>query len=257
MSVLIVALDTSHAPGSAAVAEGRPWGVDKLVCENLPHPQSTARWFAVRIRELLRSIGARPSDVGLVAVDSGPGSFTGLRIAVTFAKTFAYATGADVLGVSSMDVLARQAAAARNGPMPRLWSLVDAHRGQLFTALYEACGSAEDWRLEVRQETRMIEIDHWLSELRRGDFVTGPVVNRLVAGLPAGVKTIHPAARPPSARAVAQVAWQRWQAGARDDLWHLRPAYIRRSAAEERRDAAAERDEASAVADFRNPSCSE
>jgi tRNA threonylcarbamoyladenosine biosynthesis protein TsaB len=235
MSVLILALDTSHQPGSVAIANGRELRAEVVLAEQLPHPGSTAQSFAVRIRDMLRSIDARPADVGLVAVDVGPGSFTGLRIAVTFAKTFAYATGATVLGITSMDVLAHQAAASRSAPIGRLWTLVDAHRGQLFVAQYAIGEGVEADRRIATQEPRMVDFERWLCELAHRDVVTGPVVDRIGARLPAGVDVIDAQARVPAAQTVAQVAWQRWQAGQRDDLWQLRPFYIRQSAAEERR----------------------
>jgi tRNA threonylcarbamoyladenosine biosynthesis protein TsaB len=238
MSVVILAIDTSHLPGSIAVAQGSPKALEVKLSEQLPQPGSTARAFAVRIRDMLRSIDSRPADVGLVAVDVGPGSFTGLRIAVTFAKTFAYATGADVVGVSSMDVLAHQAAVSRAEPIGRLWTLVDAHRGQVFAALYESSGLAARMRLQPAQEPQLIQIDRWCNEVAPTDVLTGPVVQRLLPLLPQGIETIESQARIPAALAVAQVAWRDWQEGRRDDLWQLRPFYIRQSAAEERRNAA-------------------
>ena len=83
-----------------------------------------------------------------------------------------------------------------------------------------------------------MEIDRWYTELAAGDVLTGPVVERLLPSVPAGIEIIDAKARTPTAKAVAQVAWRRWQEGQRDDLWQLRPFYIRQSAAEERRDAA-------------------
>jgi tRNA threonylcarbamoyladenosine biosynthesis protein TsaB len=183
----------------------------------------------------LRSIGAVPRDVGLVAVDVGPGSFTGLRIGVTFAKTFAYATGANILGVTSMEVLAHQAAKAHGSPILRLWTLVDAHRGQLFAALYKPAGDGATRCMEACDGPEMMEADRWLAKLRPRDLVTGPVAQRLASRLPAEVDLMEADARTPSARGVAEVAWQHWQRGDRDDLWKLRPFYIRQSAAEERR----------------------
>jgi hypothetical protein len=84
----------------------------------------------------------------------------------------------------------------------------------------------------------MVDFERWLCELAHRDMVTGPVVDRIGARLPAGVDVIDAQARVPAAQTVAQVAWQQWQAGQRDDLWQLRPFYIRQSAAEERRSTA-------------------
>jgi tRNA threonylcarbamoyladenosine biosynthesis protein TsaB len=184
---------------------------------------------------MLRSAAISPRDVGLVAVDVGPGSFTGLRIAVTFAKTFAYATGADVLGISSMDILAHQAAAAWNPSARRLWTAVDAHRGQVFSACYAAGGDAGPRQVVA---TRIVEIDRWLARLEPNDLVTGPMVERLGDRLPANVETVGSESRIPTAETLARMAAHRWHQGERGDIWRLTPDYIRRSAAEEKLDGA-------------------
>jgi tRNA threonylcarbamoyl adenosine modification protein YeaZ len=62
----------------------------------------SAQTLAPAIVEMLSSVKVDPSQVRLVATTFGPGSFTGLRVGVTSAKTFAYAVGAEVLGVSTL-----------------------------------------------------------------------------------------------------------------------------------------------------------
>jgi tRNA threonylcarbamoyladenosine biosynthesis protein TsaB len=235
IAMLILALDTSQSPGSIALAHGDSTGAAVRDCGELPRGQSTGRSLAGQVRKLLQSAGAGPRDVGLIAVDIGPGSFTGLRIAVTFAKMFAYATGAGVAGVVSMEVLAEQAAAVLGRPIPRLWTLVDAHRGQVFTTLHEAAPAADGAILSIVRPPQMVSIESWLEEARPGDVVTGPMVERLAPRLAVAVDVVDAAARLPSADTLALLAWRAWRAGRRDDMWELRPFYLRPSAAEERR----------------------
>jgi len=234
----ILALETSQLPGSIHLAEAHPGRYSSHGDLTLPDRQSTAQCFAPRIREMLHASGIGPRSIGLVAVDVGPGSFTGLRIAVTFAKTFAYATGADVLGISSMDILAYQAAEAAEAVRAagrRLWTAVDAHRGQVFAACYEV---APDGSVRQTVETQLIDTDRWAADLQAKDIVTGPVVERLGSRLSASVQVAPVAVRVPAAEWLARIAWRRWQDGERGDLWRLSPNYIRRSAAEEKLDAA-------------------
>lgn len=231
----VLALETSHLPGSIHLADATEGRFSSRGDVTLPGRLSTAQCFAPVIRELLHAAQMRPTEVRLVAVDIGPGSFTGLRIAVTFAKAFAYATGADVLGISSMDILAYQGAAAASVTDCRLWTVIDAHRGQVFAARFER-DREHPWRQS--SEARILEIERWTSQLTPQDVVTGPVVERLAWRLPAGVRAVPDAARLPTAETVARLAWERWQSGERGDLWRLNPNYIRRSAAEEKRDAA-------------------
>ena len=69
----------------------------------------SARTLAPGIRHLLADAGWTPRDVALVAVSIGPGSFTGLRLGVMTAKAFAYAVGAPVLGIGTLEVIAAHA----------------------------------------------------------------------------------------------------------------------------------------------------
>ncbi|TLS52168.1 tRNA (adenosine(37)-N6)-threonylcarbamoyltransferase complex dimerization subunit type 1 TsaB [Paenibacillus antri] len=96
------------------------------------------------IDELVRSAGLRPRDVRAVAVGCGPGSYTGVRIGVTMAKTFAWALGLPVYAVSSLEALAfggwRDACAGTNAVRAPAWIVpaLDARRGQAYTALFSA-----------------------------------------------------------------------------------------------------------------------
>ncbi|MCX5682797.1 MAG: tRNA (adenosine(37)-N6)-threonylcarbamoyltransferase complex dimerization subunit type 1 TsaB, partial [Planctomycetota bacterium] len=71
--------------------------------------------------------------IDLVAVSIGPGSFTGIRIAVTMAKVMAHDTGAKIVAVPSMRVLAENAPPDRR----RVATIIDAKRGGLFASIFE------------------------------------------------------------------------------------------------------------------------
>jgi hypothetical protein len=86
----------------------------------------------------------------------------------------------------------------------------------------------------MTQSIQLVGIDAWCAQLAAADRVTGPLVDRLVQRLPAGVEAMPASTRVPLAGTVAKLAWQKWQRGERDELWRLVPVYIRASAAEER-----------------------
>ena len=100
----ILALETSSSSGSIAVMED-----DRVLGESAFDPgQRTAQSFAPAVRRQLEAVDWLPRDIQLVAVALGPGSFTGLRIGVTAAKTLAYAVGAEVIGANTLKVIAWQ-----------------------------------------------------------------------------------------------------------------------------------------------------
>ena len=92
------------------------------------------------LEHVLSQVDMTPSDLTLVAVDVGPGLFTGLRVGVAAAKALGQALGIGVVGVSSLDVLA--AAAAASGQRGPVLSCVDARRGEVFAAVHRGKGVA-------------------------------------------------------------------------------------------------------------------
>ncbi len=224
----ILAIETSGRHGSVATLNGGDDGSRLIHQIALGGEQRTAQALAPAIQRLLRESDWSPDSVELVAVAVGPGSFTGLRIGVTTAKAFAYAVGAEVIGVNTLMALAHQAPLS-NAP---LWAVLDAQRQELFAAKFVRDDSQQ---LRLEQPTHIISQNDWLTELTQGDAVAGTALTRLSERIPEGVKIIRPELWQPMAEAVGHVAWQQYEAGERDDLWQLLPQYYRASAAEEKK----------------------
>jgi tRNA threonylcarbamoyladenosine biosynthesis protein TsaB len=87
------------------------------------------------LEHLLLQLGLVPGDLGVVAVDIGPGLFTGLRVGLAAAKGLAQALHLGVIGATSLDILTAGAAAA--GLRGLVLSCVDARRGEVFAAVHE------------------------------------------------------------------------------------------------------------------------
>jgi tRNA threonylcarbamoyladenosine biosynthesis protein TsaB len=162
-----------------------------------------------------------------VAAAVGPGSFTGLRVGLTTAKTFAYAVGAKILGVSTLETIAFAAPLASGVICP----VIDAQRKQLFTARFERLTSGE---LHCLEGARMQSTDDWLAGLAAGTTVTGPGLSLVSGRMPSDIDMADERFWLPTAEHVALLAWRDHQSGRRDDLWRLSPAYVRESAAEEK-----------------------
>lgn len=99
------------------------------------------------LENLLARVGLVPGDLGLVAVDIGPGLFTGLRVGVAAAKALGQSLGIGVIGATSLDVLTH--AAAEVGHRGLVLSCVDARRGEVFASLrtVEGAGMVGDERM--------------------------------------------------------------------------------------------------------------
>jgi tRNA threonylcarbamoyladenosine biosynthesis protein TsaB len=195
----------------------------------LAKDQRSARSLVPTVRACLGEAGWEPGQVDLVAVTTGPGSFTGLRLGVVTAKSFAYAAGCEVLGVETLRVIAAQAP----HHTADLAAVIDAQRNQLYSGWFR---TDPDGSVRTVRPTSIMDRDKWLTELRPGDVVTGPGLRHgdLLAGLPEGVRAADESVWMPRAATVGLIAWRDYQAGRRDDLWKLAPKYYRPSAAEEK-----------------------
>jgi tRNA threonylcarbamoyladenosine biosynthesis protein TsaB len=161
-----------------------------------------------------------------VAVATGPGSFTGLRIGVTTAKTLAYAVGCAVMGVNTLEAIVE----AVPVEVSRLSAVVDAQRGELFVADFQRAAGG---RLSGAESTRVMTRDEFLATLDAGSVVSGPALRTLRPALPPGVTTIDEALWSPSAASIGRLGFEQFAAGGRVGVFELMPAYFRRTAAEE------------------------
>lgn len=220
----LLALETSGMSGEAAVWDGH--GDPHVV--RCAEGKRSAQALAPAIQAALAFAGWKGTDLDLVAVTAGPGSFTGLRIGVTTAKLLAYAAKADLIAVDTLDVLARQAPLVG----PKLHAVVDAHRQEMFAAEFRNRG---DGRWTRTSPTHLAAVDAWLAALQPGDTAIGPVLAKLTSKLPATLQLPSPALCEPSAATVARIAAELHAAGRRDDPWTLVPWYGRLAAAEEKR----------------------
>ncbi|GAE27274.1 inactive homolog of metal-dependent proteases [Halalkalibacter wakoensis JCM 9140] len=116
------------------------------------------------IDQLMKEVGIKPNQLEKIVVANGPGSYTGVRIGVTTAKTLAWSLNIPVIGVSSVAVLAQTGRFFDGIISP----IMDARRGQVYTGHYEVEGSdvkevahdrlvlLEDWLLYVKEQNKRV-----------------------------------------------------------------------------------------------------
>ena len=133
---LILALETSGRKGSVAIATGEQILAETAFSAPMRH---SAEVFPAVCR-LLNRFGREPEQIEHIYISIGPGSFTGLRIAVTIAKTMHLANTAKIVAVDTLDVITANTPDYINEkktPIQQIAAVLDAKRGQFFIAAYQ------------------------------------------------------------------------------------------------------------------------
>lgn len=200
-----------------------------IVQTSLSTAQKTAQSLAPTLKSILRDANWEPNAVELVAVTSGPGSFTGLRAGVTSAKVFAYATGAQVLAINTLEVIAAQVENASG----ELWAVMDAQRKQVFASKFAPNKSGTP---EMLLPTQILDDAAMIGKLASGELVTGTGLAKLLRYVPSEVRVGPENSWQPQAATLGRLAFAKYRSGMRNDVWQLAPEYYRKSAAEEKFD---------------------
>ncbi len=123
-----------------------------------PSAEGRPRHATVLLEEVERASAAGGGwrAVGLIAVGLGPGSFTGIRIAIATARGLAVGTGLRLAGVCTLDAIGRALSEQGGGGADRL-AVLDARRGEVFAALYSAELGERLWEPFVAAPAELIE----------------------------------------------------------------------------------------------------
>jgi tRNA threonylcarbamoyladenosine biosynthesis protein TsaB len=151
--VKLLALDTTSDFGSIALLEG----AELIEQVALHQPDGFAHTIFQEIEALLSRHGLTIHDIDVFASASGPGSFTGVRVGLTAVKGLAEATGRKVVAVSNLQAL------AWFGTRPQRATLIDARRGEVYGAVYDA-------DLRSVQPEVVESFDRWMKTLPEGDL---------------------------------------------------------------------------------------
>jgi len=226
---MLLAIDTSTHYASLALADG-----DALLAElNWRVGQRHGSELLERVRWLMREQGVAMSDLTGIAVAQGPGSFNGVRVAVATAKTLAFALGIPLYGVPTLDVIAWGAQVA----MQPIWALLDAGRGEVYAARYDAASAQPIWSpqpsnddgiaepyvittpqaLAARIHTPVVITGEWREAT--GDALASALGEQARFTSPVGVRR---------GAWLAELAIQRARHGSADTPQSLEPLYLRR-----------------------------
>lgn len=225
MSIRALAIETSSRIGSVALAEdGR-----SILEDTFPHGLQNAARIVPSIDELCRRLNWTSRDLAEIYVSAGPGSFTGLRIGITLAKTLAFVTGAKLVAVPSVRVIAENAPPDAD----HLAIVLDAKRDQIFTATLHR--NQNGWT--PIQPAQLSSLAETLAKSPRPLWLIGEGIPYHQKFIDPGDNQIHITDESlwrPRAAAVAHLGWTMARRGEFCDFLSLAPIYIRRPEAEEK-----------------------
>ena len=188
-----------------------------------------AKKVALFVDELLKETGVQPTDLDAIAIGKGPGSYTGLRIGVSFAKGMCYALNIPLIAIGSMDALAEVAREDYDAGIldiedeewtgARLCPMVDARRMEVYSQIFDTEGVAQsEVSAEVVTEESYKEWrdNHTLVIFGNGANKCTEVLN--------DAKYVCVA---PSARGIVRLAEEAYNGGKFEDLAYFEPFYLK------------------------------
>ncbi|MGV1013751.1 MAG: tRNA (adenosine(37)-N6)-threonylcarbamoyltransferase complex dimerization subunit type 1 TsaB [Methyloceanibacter sp.] len=144
----ILALDTSMGACSAAVLR-HDGAARSLVTRQEEMARGHAEALMPMIAEAMAEAGLAFDDLDLIAATLGPGSFTGVRIAISAARGLALVTQAKLYGTDSLTVMARAALASGLAPKGPFAVAVDARRGMIYLGVFDEAGRIHEGPLLI------------------------------------------------------------------------------------------------------------
>lgn len=220
----ILALDTATDSCSVAATEDGRVAAELTIRKNQTH----SRHLMELVDSVLQIAGFGAADLDGLAVSIGPGSFTGLRIGISTIKGLAHALDKPVVGVSTLEALARQCSQTSFLICPML----DARKGEVYTATYRFDADELVQQTTARAMQPEALTDHIKSpclfigtgaRLYRQTIVAA--AGNLAHFVSGGQNTIR-------ASSVAFLSMPRFEAKDTDEIANLIPHYIRKSDAE-------------------------
>ncbi len=220
----LLILETSGRTGEVALARGPVIVQHRVLDETRLH----ARDLAPAVAAMLRAEQWKPADIQSLIVNRGPGSYTGLRVGIMSAKTFAYATGCALIAIDGFAAVARQA------PVEALQIAViaDAQQDRVYQQNFRRSGSNSE--MVAVSSLRIDPFSDWIQTIAAESWVSGPGLRTFRARLPTQLRIPQERSWDPRPNTLVDMGLSGYLSGQRDDVWKLEPLYLRPSSAEEK-----------------------
>lgn len=225
---LILAVDTTAKPVSCALAEGNRVLASYYANTGLTHSQT----LLPMIEHLLHLSDKRIEDLDALAVNAGPGSFTGVRIGVSTVKGLAFTNDLPCVAVSTLESMAEHTAAL---PGAVICCLMDARCQQVYGALFEKDGEGVVRRLSEDEALTIAQMGEKVAALQRPIVLVGDgseMCYRIWKETIPNVVLAPASVRFQNAAATALVAVRMYEQGKTVSAEELLPLYLRLPQAE-------------------------
>lgn len=166
------------------------------------------------IKDILKENALKPQDVDVIATNIGPGSFTGIRACTTVARVFAQASGAKVVGISSLEILSRL-----NDSQGKTLVALDARKDMAYVAVYE------NKQEIIAPQTMLIDDLKGLIAEGRQFVVTDDKLAPILISL-ASEGASYQQTDKDLGKFLALIAYEKLQKGCETDWRKLHPLYI-------------------------------
>jgi len=222
----VIAVETAGPVGSVAIALGGQLLAERTFAATAGH----GRDLLPLADELCREVGWRPADLNDCHLSIGPGSFTGLRVAVAFTRHLALACGTRTVAVPTLESIAWNWLHANPGNPGPVAAWLEAKKGMVFAARFEVVNGA----LRALDEPSMVVPSEYLAQSPRPVIVTGSgVAQHLQVIHDLGLEAAPERLWASSARGILALGTLRAQSGHLTEPTALAPMYVRRPEAEE------------------------
>ena len=214
---MILALDTSTPQIGLALYDGARIVAEHLWVSKARHTIE----LAPAVAQMLSQTGTDISQVAAIGVAIGPGSFTSLRVGLAFGKGLAMSRSLPLIGIPTLDILAAQVTVDASGPLA---CVLAAGRGRLALGWYDAQNNG--W--QTRGSASVTTAETVAAEITSATLLTGELTatERQLLLKNENILLASPAASARRPGILAELAFQRWQAGQTDPAASLAPIYL-------------------------------
>jgi len=215
---VLLAIDTSTRNVGIAIYDGSQVLSETIWASQDYHTVE----LAPAIAETLSRAGLEIQNLKLLAVATGPGSFTGLRIGLAVAKGIALACHLPIIGISTLDIVAESQPVSSEVPLA---AVLQAGRGRLAVGWYSA--SNGNWQLNP--PIKIMDAVSLSRHIHEPTLVCGELTEEQQHALARKYKNVILASPAHSVRRpslLAELAWKRWMSGDIDDPATLSPTYL-------------------------------